>query len=326
MSSIKVSVVITTMNRPVEFKVALASVLSQDYDNYEVIVVIDGGTSSVEQYSDIMLAYTEKVTFYPLGDRKRGHGPSFARNVGIEHCSGDYIGFLDDDDVWTDTNHLSRFVAFNIENNYCLNTLDIYFSHQRAILPNGNITPTTVWIEDLIDTVFSESIEAKEVDVNTLLSSKGFPHLNCVLINRNLANRIGGFDESLRYEEDRDFYYRAIDVAERISLSPHFIGEHYIPHKRSSVSSAHSMRQKYHQQLQSAIKLQAIISNKLIVTHVRKSASYTCIAMAEQLIENRLYKAAFTFIKMSIAFKVSFGAANALFKLLTRTSGNDEQQ
>lgn len=325
MNSVKVSVVITTMNRPVEFEVALTSVLSQDYDNFEVIVVIDGGTSSIEQYRDIMLAYAERVAFYPLGDRKRGHGPSFARNVGIEHCFGDYIGFLDDDDVWTDTHHLTKFIAHNVKSNYNSDELDIYFSHQRAILPNGNVTHKAIWIEDLIDNVFSESVETKEVDVTTLLKSKGFPHLNCVLINQNLANKIGGFDESLRYEEDRDFYYRAIDLAERISLSPHFIGKHYIPHKRDSASSAHSIQQKLHQQLQSAIKLQSTISNKLIVKRIKHSASHTCIAMSEQLIKMNEYPAAYTFIKMSMAFKFSFGAVKALFKILNRTSGSNGQ-
>lgn len=326
MSDIKISIVITTMNRPIQFEAALSSVLAQDYDNFEVIVVIDGGKSSVEQYSDIMRAYNEKITFYPLGDRKKGHGPSFARNVGIEHCSGDYVGFLDDDDVWTDSQHLSRFVAFNIDNNNRIDEFNIFLSHQKAIMPNGEVTKKTVWIEDLIDIVFSENAEPKQVDVKTLLKSNGFPHLNCVLINRSLIKAIDGFDESLRYEEDRDFYYRAIDVAERISLSPHFIGKHYIPNKRDSASSAHSTQRKYHQQLQSAIKLQTTISNKLIAKRIKQSAAYTCIAISEQLIKMRTYHAAFTFIKMSMAFKFSFGAVKALLKLLIRMSGSNEQQ
>ena len=86
-----VSVVITTYNRRVFLKEAVLSVLSQDYKNKEVIVIDDGSTdNSHDEMKGLSVQYIWKAN----------EGISHARNTGIQVAKGEYIAFLDVDDLW----------------------------------------------------------------------------------------------------------------------------------------------------------------------------------------------------------------------------------
>lgn len=90
----KVSIVVPVYNGEKYLNQTLDSVLSQTWRDFEVIVVDDGSTDGTQkivgQYKDDRLKY-----FY-----KENGGPSSARNYGIESASGEYIAFLDADDIW----------------------------------------------------------------------------------------------------------------------------------------------------------------------------------------------------------------------------------
>ena len=99
--SIKVSVVIPTYKRPIEFvSRAIESLLDQTYENVEIICV-DDSPIDYEQRSDI------KKYFDSLNNSNIKYiqndtniGGALSRNVGIDNAEGDYITFLDDDDVY----------------------------------------------------------------------------------------------------------------------------------------------------------------------------------------------------------------------------------
>lgn len=90
-----VSVVIPTYNREETIRRAVASALNQTLDDIEVIVVDDGSTDDtiavLDEIEDHRLTVIEHI---------ENRGGSAARNTGIEHCSGEYIAFLDSDDEW----------------------------------------------------------------------------------------------------------------------------------------------------------------------------------------------------------------------------------
>jgi glycosyltransferase involved in cell wall biosynthesis len=86
-----VSVIITTFNRRSYVKPAVESVLAQDYADMEVLVVDDGSDDgSPEEAAGLPVRYV----------RKENGGISSARNAGIALAQGDYIAFLDVDDLW----------------------------------------------------------------------------------------------------------------------------------------------------------------------------------------------------------------------------------
>ena len=86
-----VSVIITTYNRRAFLRAAVLSVLVQDYRDKEIIVVDDGSTDdSHKELEGLPAQYVWK----------ENGGISSARNKGIEVARGDYIAFLDVDDLW----------------------------------------------------------------------------------------------------------------------------------------------------------------------------------------------------------------------------------
>ncbi len=93
------SIIIPTHNRSVLLKRAITSVVSQSYENWELIIIDDGSTddtrNAVESFTD------HRINYYYQEHAER----STARNKGIEKACGQYICFLDDDDVYLN-NHL----------------------------------------------------------------------------------------------------------------------------------------------------------------------------------------------------------------------------
>lgn len=87
----KVSVVIPTYSRAPLLCEAIDSVLSQDLDDMELIVIDDGSTDDTEERAR---AYGDRIRYY----RQENKGLSTARNRGIELANGEYIALLDDDD------------------------------------------------------------------------------------------------------------------------------------------------------------------------------------------------------------------------------------
>ena len=91
----KISVVITTYNRPDCLLEALGGVTSQLYSPFEIIIIDDNSSQTYE---------SAMPTINALGARYLRQnvscGANKARNLGIEEASGDVIAFLDDDDIW----------------------------------------------------------------------------------------------------------------------------------------------------------------------------------------------------------------------------------
>src|SRR5260370_3185903 len=100
-----ISVVIPTHNRPEMLAEAIASVRAQTFTDYEIIGVSNGETDDMRRASRKVAAAHEGV-YVELDD---GNVCS-ARNVGIERANGEWIAFLDDDDLWLATK-LERQVA-----------------------------------------------------------------------------------------------------------------------------------------------------------------------------------------------------------------------
>ena len=107
------SVLIATRNRPELFERAIASVLANRDADFEVIVIDDGTVPPFSEQLDrlearLVAAEGERVRFYHLPHRERGHGQSYVLNYAVSLALGDYVCFLDDDDYWIDPGHLAR--------------------------------------------------------------------------------------------------------------------------------------------------------------------------------------------------------------------------
>lgn len=85
--------VIPVHNRPKLIREALNSVLSQQSVDQQVIVVDDGSTDDTP---GVLSEYSDRITVL----RQANRGPGAARNVALQHADGQYIAFLDSDDLW----------------------------------------------------------------------------------------------------------------------------------------------------------------------------------------------------------------------------------
>ena len=101
MKNIKFSIIIPAYNSEKFIKECLSSIFSQTYKNIEIIVVNDCSTDNtlkvLERYEQI------KVFSTPVNSRQ-----GVARNIGLEHCTGDYVLFIDSDDSLYDSEVLSK--------------------------------------------------------------------------------------------------------------------------------------------------------------------------------------------------------------------------
>ncbi len=94
-----VSVVIPSYNRLEYLLKAIQSVLDQEYENIEIIVVNDGST----QEGYLEHKFIKHITQINLKENQKqiyGFGPGSIRNFGIEKAKGSWVAFLDDDDIW----------------------------------------------------------------------------------------------------------------------------------------------------------------------------------------------------------------------------------
>ena len=108
----KVSVIIPMFNSEKYIVECLNSVINQTYHNLEIIVIDDCSTDN-----SINLVNSLKDKRINLIKMKKNSGVSKARNKGVNKATGDYICFLDSDDVWN-LDKITKQVSFIEQNNY----------------------------------------------------------------------------------------------------------------------------------------------------------------------------------------------------------------
>lgn len=97
---VKLSVIITTYNRLSFLKQAVQSVLDQNYDNYELIIIDDCSTDGTEDW--INAVKSNKNLYYIRNSENKGVG--FNRKLAYSKSNGKYVIFMDDDDYYIDKN------------------------------------------------------------------------------------------------------------------------------------------------------------------------------------------------------------------------------
>lgn len=104
----RVSVVIVTYNKEETIGAAIESVVRQTYTDFEVLVVDDG---SIDRTGDCVRAYGDQVRYL----YKENGGTGSARNLGIAQARGEYVAFLDGDDLWLPRKLETQMMVFDRE-------------------------------------------------------------------------------------------------------------------------------------------------------------------------------------------------------------------
>jgi len=222
----KISVIIPTFNRKVFICEAIKSVLNQTYKDIEIIVIDDGSTDNT--YKEIKEMGDEKIRYYKFPHTGI---PAILRNYGIKKARGEYIAFLDSDDLWLE-NKLKKQIDFYNKKYECLLFTDAFYmdSYEKLIKFNGKST-------------FFEGNPPPNINVYQNLIKVDFIPTLAVLVPKEFIIRVGYFDESpsLKSVEDYDLWLRisqkykvdyineplAIYRVHNMNIS---LGENYINH------------------------------------------------------------------------------------------------
>ena len=178
-----VSVVIPTYNRGQLIADAINSVLAQTYKNIEIIVVDDGSTDETRELI---------VSNYPMVKYiyQENQGVSAARNTGIQNASGDFIAFLDSDDIW-----LPQKLEIQME---------VFRKDPAVIMVAGR--RVKIKLNDPLP-IAPISNKTNTVSFSQLLMGKHIPTPS-VVIRRQILKRIGGVKTNLSTGEDWDLWLR----------------------------------------------------------------------------------------------------------------------
>jgi glycosyltransferase involved in cell wall biosynthesis len=180
-----ISVIIPLYNKAGSIAQALDSVLAQEYQDFEIVVVddgsTDGGASVVENYGDARIRLV----------RQENAGVSAARNRGIEEARGEYVAFLDADDVWM-PGFLSEIAALQREFPQCRAQATNYVFNSNGVKSPTILRKIPFSGERGVLTNYFEVASCSHPPVWT----------SAVCIERVLLQEIGGFPVGIKSGED----------------------------------------------------------------------------------------------------------------------------
>jgi glycosyltransferase involved in cell wall biosynthesis len=183
------AVIIPVFNGAHHVRDARASIEAQQYPGLEVIVVDDGST-------DDTAAIVNEPGFATRVIHQENAGAAAARNRGIEASTADLIAFLDADDLWPAGKLALQVDALEQEP-----SLDVVLGRIKIVTLDGARMP---------------DLDFEDRDEHTVASV----HLGGAVFRRRAFDRVGRFDESLRYSEDHDWFLRARELQLRMRLLP----------------------------------------------------------------------------------------------------------
>jgi len=172
-----VSVIIPVYNGARYLRAALESVFAQTYRPFEVIVVDDGSIDDsgviAQSFSDVSLM------------RQENQGVAAARNHGIEAAQGDFLAFLDQDDLWTPE-------KLKLQIEYLLNHQDLGYTltQQQYFLEPGTTLPA--WFrKELLTSIHTGWV------------------LGTLVVRRTAFEQVGNFATGYSAANDSDWFFRA---------------------------------------------------------------------------------------------------------------------
>lgn len=178
-----VTVIIPTFNRCPLVGAAIESVLSQRYEDFELIVVDDGSTDGTAAG---LAKFGSRLRLFSQAN----HGVSSARNFAAREARGHYLAFLDSDDLWhpKKLEIQADFMERNPRIKIC-QTEEIWIRNGTRVNPKSRHRKPS-------GDIFTPSLELCLVSPSA------------VMLTRELFNQVGGFDERFPVCEDYDLWLR----------------------------------------------------------------------------------------------------------------------
>jgi len=199
-----VSVIMPLYNAEPYVEAAIDSIFSQSYQNLEIIVIDDGST---DRGAERVKGFGDKVVFA----QQSNLGISAARNRAIEMSTGDYVAFLDADDLWTPEKLEIQIAALQEDG-----TLDTVFGFAKQFFS-----------PDLSEEAKKRLVCPPDAAPGYLASS--------MLIKRDSFLKVGLFDTSTKVGEFIDWFARAKEANLKIKMLPNLVLKRRIHEENTSL-------------------------------------------------------------------------------------------
>jgi glycosyltransferase involved in cell wall biosynthesis len=268
----KVSVVIPTYNRAHLISETVQNVLAQNFRDYEVIVVDDGSTDNTK---DVLRPFGNKIKYI----YKKNAGLAAARNTGIEHSTGEYIAFIDDDDLWY-PNKLDVQVGIldkNLQLGFVCSQADVINAQSGEVM----YTLKKGWFN-------KENFES--------LYNENFIPVLTVMMRRSCYEKLGGFDENQITGEDYDYWLRLSKI-----YPFHFIDMPLAKWRMTPKSMSKNIEKMFEGNWRALNKEETIKDMSRLRVMIRQGTF--CLEYAGKYLEEKHYsKAAKMYFKSLISF------------------------
>jgi len=234
-----VSIIIPTYNRASDLERALASVVAQTYDRWEVLVVdnhsTDGTDRVVGQFNNPQIAIYQRPKIYIGSTPHNDRVIAASRNVGLRHARGEYVALLDSDDWWAPRKLEQSVAALDAGADLVYHALSVVTKTRQRLVRRRTRT------RDLKSPIFEDLL----VNGNAIDNSS-------VMVRRGLLEQIGGFSEdpSLISVEDYDAWLRIARMTERFvrirrTLGYYWAGGGNISRPERTIATVHALEQLY---------------------------------------------------------------------------------
>lgn len=272
----KVSVVIPAYNAMNYLPATMESLLSQSFDNLEVIVVNDGSSDGTEQW--VSQIENPKVKLIS----QKNKGLAGARNTGISHATGEYIAFLDADDLWEPTK-LEKQVNTLEENP----EVGLVYTWVALIDEQGKFTGR-IFKNNPEGDVWQQLIEHNIVECGSV-----------AMLRRSCLETVGVFDENLRsFVEDWDLWLR---IASRYPFK--VVKEPLVYYRQISTSASRNweaMERSFRMVIEKAFD--SAPSELLYLKKRSYGAANLCLAWKSLQSRSKDYKRAIHFLQQALAY------------------------
>ena len=218
---LKFSVVIITYNRSRLLMQAIESVRRQSYPAHEIVIVSDGSTDDTAER--VRSEYGDDPRIRLI--EQENSGLSAARNMGVAYATGDWIGFLDDDDLYH-RDKLQKTVEYLDQNPDCLainNPVWFFAESQSGPTNTGSLKRDFVAKDlDECQRLADSGTLPKASGEHLFITGHSYEALlqrtagviTATLVERRMVQRVGGFNISIEAPDDLDFFLKVARFTE----------------------------------------------------------------------------------------------------------------
>lgn len=202
----KVSVIVPAFNSGHYIKDTLLSVLAQSYQDIEVVVVDDASTDNTAEV--IRSLNSDKINYICLSEN---HGPSKARNIGIESARGEYIALFDSDDLMLPGRIESVILKMDEHPELGMVCTDaVKFEAFTGDYAHNHLNSKDYYRFNALKThcVGRDFYLIEKTQANNCLFYENYILTSSVTIRKKIFDDVGYFDENLANAEDWDMWFR----------------------------------------------------------------------------------------------------------------------